>query len=197
MNKWEKMVKAVDAARKIKVALFDVDGVLFPAEVTVGTPTIQKSRAYYDGQGVSWLRAMGIHVAFITNEKDAHAAPVLEVTKKWNALPSNRSLSNKLGWSRVIAYTGSGGKEKITAAEHFLAQHGCNFKRASFMGDDIVDLPIMRKVVFPAAPAQAEECVIDLALLVTPRSGGRGAIRDFAEFVAAAQGYDLEKLPFS
>ncbi|MBI2098124.1 MAG: hypothetical protein HYT49_00465 [Candidatus Wildermuthbacteria bacterium] len=188
-------------ACEIDAVVFDVDGVLFPTEVTegfydaAGNPVRIKTRSYTDGQGVSLLRAIGIRVAFVTNEKDDHARAVAGVVEKWNTLPSSEKTIGDGGWPKVSLYTGMGGDKKVVAAELFLQEFGGSFERCAMMGDDLVDVPLLRRVALRAAPAQAEKVVRDLCHFVAERAGGKGAIRDFANFVLEARGIDPTALP--
>ena len=188
-------------AQEIQAVVFDVDGVLFPAEViegfydVSGNPIRIKTRSYTDGQGVSLLRAIGIRVAFVTNEKDEHARAITGVVEKWNALPSSEKTPGDGGWPKVSLYTGMGGDKKVAAAELFLKEFGGSFEQCAAMGDDRVDSPLLRRVALRAAPAQAEKPVRDICHFVAQRDGGKGAIRDFANFILEARGIDPTTLP--
>lgn len=189
---WVKIVKAVDAARIIDVAFFDADGVIFPAKTTAGTSIIGKEWCYNDGQGISLLRAIGVHIVFITSETGDAVHPIQLLVERWNNLPSARV---KDGWSPVNLYTGKSGEGKVEAAQFFLNTVAKTFNTCSYMGDDLVDVPLMRHVAFPVVPHQAEKVVADMALFKTDRNGGSGAIRDFAEFILACRGIDSIELP--
>ena len=73
----------------IKAVISDVDGVFTDNRVLEGAPYKAKWRSYYDGQGVSLLRAIGIRVCLITNEKGDSAKHIVDVVEKWNNLPSS------------------------------------------------------------------------------------------------------------
>ena len=201
MDKSHTTEEAIKLAREIEAVVFDVDGVLFPAEVTegfydaLGNPIRIKTRSYTDGQGVSLLRAIGMRVAFVTNEKDEHARAITGVVEKWNALPSSEKTSGDGGWHKVSLYTGMGGVKKVAAAELFLQEFSGSFDRCAAMGDDLVDIPLLRRVALRAAPAQAEKAVRDTCHFVAQRDGGKGAIRDFANFILEARGIDPTTLP--
>lgn len=186
--------RMVTLVNGIRAALFDSDGVMFPNTVLMGAPYKAKYRSYYDGQGISLLRAVGIRVAFITNEKGDSAAAIRETVAKFNALPSSAPQTEG-GWAPVALYEGYGGPKKVEAAQHFLAQSGCTPEQSSYMGDDLVDVPLLRAVALPAAPAQAEEVVKQLCLFVSEREGGTGAIRDFANMILSMRNIDPTTLP--
>src|SRR5450756_663446 len=87
-------------AKQIRVFFCDSDGVLFPNTVLMGAPYKAKYRSYYDGQGISLLRAVGIRVVFITNEKGDAAAALRETVAKLNSLPSSKPQKAD-GWEPV------------------------------------------------------------------------------------------------
>src|SRR3989338_5113771 len=189
-------------AQKIKAVIFDVDGVVFPAEVTEGwydaegKPIRVKTRSYTDGQGVSLLRAIHLPVAFITNEHGDHARAISGVVEKWNTLPSSTKAPGDGGWPSVHLYTGMGGEKKVVAAKQFLQKVGLrSLQDCAMMGDDLVDVPLLRLVSLRAAPAQAEDVVKNLCHFVAKRDGGKGAIRDLANFILDARGIDPTTLP--
>ena len=189
-----------ELAQKIKAVVFNVDGVVFPAIVTegyydqAGNPIRIKTRSYTDGQGVSLLRATGIKIAFVTNEKGDHARPIQAVVEKWNKLPSSEKSPGDGGWSKVHLYTGMSGNRKVEVAKLFLDEVGVGFNECAMMGDDLVDIPLLKEVALRTAPAQAERVVRDLCHFVPERQGGAGAIRDFANFVLEARGIDQATL---
>jgi len=191
---------AVDLAKKIKAVVFDSDGCFFTNHVIEGIeiggePFKVKIRTYYDGQGVSLLRAIGIRVAFVTNEKDASARALTGVVEKFNNLPSSSKTPGDGGWEQVRLFTGMGGSRKVEAAEIFLKEAGLTFADCAAMGDDLVDVPLLQKVALSAAPAQAEQVIKDMVHFVAKRNGGDGAVRDFANFILEARGIDPLTLP--
>ena len=80
----------IDLAKSIKAIAFDFDGVFTDNRELIGFPEgmVLKERSHYDGQGVSLLRDIGIHIALVTNQKEKSAEPAHFLVKKWNALPS-------------------------------------------------------------------------------------------------------------
>jgi 3-deoxy-D-manno-octulosonate 8-phosphate phosphatase (KDO 8-P phosphatase) len=189
-----------DLAKRIKVALFDSDGVMFRNAVLMGAPFKAKERSYYDGQGISLLRDLGIRVAFITNETGDSAAAIRETVEKFNSLPSSKPQKDD-GWEPVVLYEGRGGLRKFqTAQEHLLSleKQGCvaTFNECSYMGDDLVDVVLLKSVALPAAPAQAETAIKDICKFVSAREGGKGAIRDFANMILKERGINPFSLSF-
>lgn len=191
----DRIKNVLERARKIKAVIFDVDGVFTDNRVFEGAPYKAKWRSYYDGQGVSLLRAIGIRIACVTNEKGDSAKAIMDLVEKWNKLQSSLKVEGDGGWDHVMLFTGMGGARKVEAAEQFLSSVGISFEECAAMGDDLVDVPLLRKVGFPVAPAQAEEAVKRIALFVTVRPGGSGAVRDFANFILDARGIDPTTLP--
>lgn len=181
-------------AQKIRVFFCDSDGVLFPNTVLMGAPYKAKYRSYYDGLGLLFLRELGIRVVFITNEKGESAAALRETVEKLNSLPSSKPQKVD-GWEPIIVYEGRNGAKKLETAKEFLDENNLSFEDAAYMGDDLIDAPLLRAVALPAAPAQAEEAIKSLCIFVAVRGGGEGAIRDFANMVVEARGIDPLTLP--
>lgn len=183
-----------ELAQKIRVFFCDSDGVVFPNTVLMGAPYKAKYRSYYDGQGISLLRAIGIRVIFITNEKGESAAAIRDTVAKFNSLPSSRPQTAD-GWEQVVLYEGRGGTRKLETAKEYLGENDFKLKESAYMGDDLVDVPLLKAVAIPAAPAQAEKAVRDICTFVATREGGAGAIRDFANMILQARGVDPFSLP--
>ena len=195
------MENVVKLAKNIKAIVFDVDGVIFTNEVWEGfilpdgSVIRPRLRSYYDGQGLSLLRAIGIRVACVTNEKNSNAQAIKEFVDKLNNLPSAKKLIKKGGWHPIKLYTGRGGVEKVETIEQWLGEIGISWEECAAMGDDLVDVPLLKKVAFVAVPAQAEEVVKKMAHFIAKREGGKGAVRDFANFILKSRGIDPMALP--
>lgn len=204
-------LKSSKIVETIRAVIFDVDGVFFPNTVTEGLgaamDTISralhldsplsaklKTRSYYDGQAISLLRAIGLRVAFITNEKGPDAVAITEVVAKLNRLPSSKKEDSTGIWEPVILYTGMGGSKKVLAAEEFLKSVGISFSECAFMCDDLIDLELASRVAMVAAPITAEKAIRDLAQFISERPAGSGAVRDFVNFILKVRGIDPTKL---
>lgn len=183
------------SVNRIRAVIFDFDGVMTNNQALEGVEVKPKWRSHYDGQGISLLRAIGIHVCFITNERDTSARAVTELVEKWNNLPSSKRSGNHSGWEHVTLFTGRGGEEKVLVAEEWLALHGLSWDVCAVMGDDLVDVPMLRKANFRVAPASAELVIQQMAHFVSRRSGGNGAVRDFANLILELRGVDPLTLP--
>ncbi len=187
---------AKSIAITIKGIIFDGDGVLTDNRVLEGFADAKpRWRSHYDGQGISLLRAIGLRICFITNEKGIDAAVIRGLVERWNNLPSSASLKKPDGWPRIELFEGRGGKFKVEAAEEWFRTVGIRWEECAVMGDDLVDVPMMRHAILRAAPSSAEFVVRNEAHFVSKRPGGGGAVRDFANFILAARGIDQTTLP--
>lgn len=170
-------------ARKIRLLLFDVDGVLtdgklfFLPDQRGGEKTSQLSAPgsieikgfhAHDGVGVSLARLGGLRTGLIT--------------KRFSETVALRARDLKLEFVR------QGTQDKQTAFEEIVEEAGLALDEAAFAGDDVVDLPAMRAAGLAIAVKNARAEVKHEAHYVTPRAGGDGALRDAIEFILKAQG---------
>ena len=170
------MIPLADAearARNIKVLIFDVDGVLTDGVLTFipkldGTAVETKGFSAHDGLGISLARLGGIRVGIIT--------------KRQSATVAIRARDLKL----EFVYQGQA--HKMRAAEEIAAKAGVTMDEVCYVGDDVVDLPVMRVCGLAIATANARPQVLKMAHWVTPNAGGHGAGRDAIDFLLAAQG---------
>lgn len=183
-------------ARSITAVISDVDGVFNDNRILEGAPFKPKFRSYYDGQGLSLLRSIGIPICLLTNEHGPRAKSIIDMVKKWNTLPSSSRKTGDGGWAHVTLVMGVGGKQKVQEAEAWLKKIGGTFDTCAYMGDDVLDAPLLRKVALAAAPAQAEEVIKNIVTFVARREGGSGAFRDLANLILEAKGIDPLELPF-
>ncbi len=190
---------AVMLARSIRAIVFDSDGVLTDNTESVGfgSDVIIKKRSHYDGQGVSLLRAIGLHVAVITGETGAGTILIEHLVRRWNSLPSTKSESNLNGWEPITLYTGCRDEQKRVALDAWLTQIGVSHEECAVMGDDLVDVPMLNAVSLRAAPASAEVVIQKMAMFVSARTGGNGAVRDFANFILESRGLNPLNYPTS
>lgn len=183
-------------ARKIKLLLFDVDGVLtdgklyiFPAPAGIQQST-QDHAAKHSAQGgfalvsQSLIEAKGFHAhdgAAISLARLGGIKTGL-ITKRISETVALRARDLKL------EYVYQGIQDKLTVFEKILAAAGLDAKQAAFVGDDIIDLPAMRNCGLAIAVANARAEVKAEAHFVTPHAGGDGALRDATEYILKAQG---------
>jgi len=156
-------------AQGIKVAFFDVDGVLTDGGLYLSEQgeTLKRFNTL-DGHGLKMLQLAGITPAVITGR---------------DSLPLRSRLA-ALG----ITHAHYGTEDKRPAAEVTLKALGLDWSRAAAMGDDWPDLPIMRRAAFRCAPANAHAEVKAIAHHVTTAQGGHGAAREFCDVLLVASG---------
>ena len=170
------MISLEDAearARQIKVLIFDVDGVLTDGQLTFipkldGTAAETKGFTAHDGLGISLARLGGLRTGIIT--------------KRQSQTVAIRARDLKL----EFVYQGQA--HKLSAMHEICAKAGITPDELCYVGDDIVDLPVMRRCGLAIATANARPQVLDMAHWVTPHPGGAGAGRDAIDFILSAQG---------
>lgn len=185
--------------REIKAVVFDFDGVFTDNRELVGLHdgSIAKFRSHYDGQGVSFLRDIGIRVAIATNESEQNAHAANFLVNKWNNLPSTKISVESGRWHPVKLFTGVGHTAKAIAVKEWLKEIDVDLRHCAAMGDDVVDYPLLQIVGFRAVPSTGEQVVKNLADFVSKREAGHGAVRDFVNFFLKERGIDQSKLrPF-
>jgi 3-deoxy-D-manno-octulosonate 8-phosphate phosphatase (KDO 8-P phosphatase) len=161
--------KIKSKAKKIKLVILDVDGVLSDGRIIYDDRGRElKSFFARDGAGIVYLQRSGIEVAILSGR----ASGSVDIRAK------------ELGITRVH----QGSKRKLEVLEELLEKTGLGFEELAFMGDDLMDLPALRRVGLAAAPANAVPEVKRVAHVITKAEGGRGAVREFAELVIRAQG---------
>lgn len=164
------MAAAHDAATRIRLACFDVDGTLTDGRLGFDSAGREsKSFHVHDGQGLVLLRRFGIEVAFVT----ARASTVVE----------QRAAELR------IAEVHTAVPDKLATVQDIAARLGLSMDQVSFMGDDLPDLRIMANVGFSAAPADAHPWVAERVHWRSRAAGGAGAVREFCDLLLQAQGH--------
>lgn len=189
---------AKDRARRIKIILFDVDGVLTDGTIWlvpapnpssgasetqahlsrhdgqigfgVHSTTMMEAKGYsaHDGTAISLARLSGIKCGFIT--------------KRISETVATRARDLK------IEFLYMGQAFKMEAVREIMQKEGVTLEEIAYVGDDVIDLPVMRECGFAVAVANARAQVKAEAHYVTPNAGGYGAGRDAVEFILDAQG---------
>ena len=171
---------ALDRARRIKVILFDVDGVLTNGGIWIipvpvagpnGTTTkMIEAKGYnaHDGAGVTLARLGGMKLGIIT--------------KRISETVALRARDLKL----EFVYQGQA--FKMQAVREIMAKEGITLDEIAYVGDDVIDLPVMRVCGLAVAVQNARAVVKAEAHYVTPNRGGEGAGRDAIEFILDAKG---------
>ncbi|MBI2100036.1 MAG: hypothetical protein HYT48_01705 [Candidatus Vogelbacteria bacterium] len=182
--------------KNFKVLFLDADGVFFDGQETRstladGAVIISKSRGHQDGQGISFLREIGIKIVFVSGEGE----PLGGIVDRFNTLTSAKSGR----WPKVELFTKQGGKgAKLETIRSWLAENKLTFVDTIYMGDDINDRDAMLAIQnegIIVCPANATRTVRPLAHIITKRPGGFGAIREFAEMVLDARGINENDFP--
>ena len=152
----------------IKLILLDVDGVLTDGMVLVHSDGAEsKNFAIRDGIAIVWAQRSGLRVGFLS--------------ARTSATTDHRAA--QLGVSIVQ----QGVLNKLEAYERIVANENVRDAEVAYMGDDIVDLAVMRRVGFAAAPADAVPEVRERVHWVSATKGGEGAVRELIETIMKAQ----------
>ncbi|HEX7559485.1 MAG TPA: HAD-IIIA family hydrolase [Usitatibacter sp.] len=156
-------------ARAIRLAIFDVDGVMTDGTLFIGAEgEVFKAFNILDGHGVKMLQSAGVAAAIISGRSsEAVARRAAELS---------------------IAHVVQGSADKSRAFDTLIASLEMKPEQCAFVGDDLPDLAVMRRCGLAVAVANAAEPVKSSAHYVTRASGGRGAVREFCELVLRAQG---------
>ncbi len=158
-----------DRIKPLRLVAFDVDGVLTDGGLYLSDSGEEFKRFNsLDGHGLKMLKASGLELAIITGR-----------TSKCVELRTRN-----LGISRVY----QGVEDKLAAMQSLLADLKLAPEAAAFMGDDVVDLPVMRRVGLALSVPGAPQLVRDHAHYVSQREAGYGAVREVCELIMATQG---------
>ncbi len=156
-------------AAQVRLVVFDVDGVLTDGRLYYTDDGLElKAFHSRDGHGMKLLMNSGVELAIIT----ARTSPT--VSRRMESLG--------------IRHVYQGRLEKLPAFEELIQELGLTPEQAAYVGDDIVDLPVMTRVGLAVAVADAHPLVKRHAHWQTAHPGGRGAARDVCELIMEAQG---------
>ena len=174
-------LSAEERARRIKVLIFDVDGVLTDGQLyflpeNAGKPAADgkysglefKGFTAHDGLGITIARLAGLRVGLITKRESATVAIRAKDLR--------------------LEFVYQGQSNKMAAVDDILVRAGITLEELAYVGDDVVDLPVMRACGLSIATANARIQAKAAAHYITPNPGGQGAGRDAIEFILAAQG---------
>jgi 3-deoxy-D-manno-octulosonate 8-phosphate phosphatase (KDO 8-P phosphatase) len=160
----------INKARRVKLLVLDVDGVLTDGRIIVNDSGIEtKEFDVRDGHGLKLLIRYGIDVIFLTGRSSAAV--------QWRA--------DDLG----IAEVHQGVKNKGELFSEIINRRPISFEETACIGDDIVDIPILKRAGFSVAVADAVEDVRNIADYVANHPGGRGAVREVCEIILKAQNF--------
>jgi 3-deoxy-D-manno-octulosonate 8-phosphate phosphatase (KDO 8-P phosphatase) len=187
---------AQDRARRIKIVLFDVDGVLtdggiwlFPGPAG-GSNSTQGQLARKDGQAGFGIQSTSMVEAKGFNAHDGTAVSLARlggmklgiITKRISETVALRARDLRL----EFVYQGCA--FKMQAVREIMEKEGVTLEEIAYVGDDVIDLPVMRECGLAVAVGDARERVKAEAHYVTPNKGGHGAARDAVEFILEAKG---------
>ena len=176
----KRSLSATARARRIRVLLMDVDGVMtdgrvylqsFPGDVALEMKAFHSQ----DGAGLKLARLAGLRTGVITGRES--------------------SATTRRASENGIEFVYQGRDEKSAPYEEILRLAQARDEEVAFVGDDLPDLPVLRRVGLAIAVANAVPEIKKAAHLVTKRSGGDGAVREVIEFILKAQGKWLVVLP--
>jgi 3-deoxy-D-manno-octulosonate 8-phosphate phosphatase (KDO 8-P phosphatase) len=161
-------------ARRIALVCFDVDGTLTDNGLYIGRdanghPMELKKFDVQDGLAITLLHRTNIAVAFIS-ARDSSAT-----TQRAHEL-------------RIRHLHQGRGLKKLPVLQALCADLGIGFDQVAFVGDDLADLPVMRRVALAVAPANSAPEVVAIAGIRLSRAGGQGAAREFIEALLHARG---------
>ena len=164
---------AKEAAKKIKMLVFDVDGVMTDGSITYDeNGTEYKTFNAKDGQGIVRMNNAGFITAIITARNNGtvqHRAKNLNFTELYQ-----------------------GYKYKLPALEELMQKYNLSFENISYMGDDLPDICILEKVGLACCPNDAVKEVQAICNFKSDYNGGRGAVRELCDFILDAQGIEKE-----
>jgi 3-deoxy-D-manno-octulosonate 8-phosphate phosphatase (KDO 8-P phosphatase) len=165
-------------AASLRLLILDVDGVLTDGELFYGVDGESVKRFnVLDGHGIKLLQEAGVAVAIISARK----SPIV----------ARRAAD--LG----IAHLFQGVHDKLSAFNALLAQTGLAADECGFIGDDVIDLPVLSRVGFAASVAQGHPEVRARVHYVTQAGGGQGAVRELCDLILRAQGkYEAALAPY-
>ena len=182
-------------ARKIKLILFDVDGVLTDGKIWIfpspsgAQPSVLEQSAQPGDQGggpnrASLIEAKGFHAHDGTAISLARMAGLKTglITKRVSETVALRARDLKMD------YVYQGKQDKLTVFREILKKEGITAAEAAFVGDDVIDLPVMRRCGLAIAVKNARPEAKAESHWVTPHAGGDGAARDAVEYILKAQG---------
>ena len=164
-----------EKAKNIELVIFDIDGVMTDGSLFFDNNGDEyKAFNSLDGHGLRMLQECGVRVAVITGRKSElvkHRMSDLGVT---------------------LLYQGY--RDKIPAFDSLLKEVNLEKNQITYVGDDVVDLPVMSQLEFTIAVQNAHPFVKKHAQWATERYGGRGAVREICEFILDAKGLLDDKL---
>jgi len=160
----------LDAIRALKLVVFDVDGVLTDGTIILDDNGVQsKFFNVRDGAGITLLQNGGIQAGILTGRK----SNVVDVRAKELKIPDER--------------VRQGAKVKLPVFEKWISEMNLKPHEVAFMGDDLIDLPVLNVVGIACCPSDAHAEVVHASHIMSSKPGGRGAARTICEFLLKAR----------
>jgi 3-deoxy-D-manno-octulosonate 8-phosphate phosphatase (KDO 8-P phosphatase) len=164
-------------ARRVKLLLMDCDGVLTDGRIELlENGDEQKTFHARDGQGISLLHRAGLKTGIISG--------------RTSSAVERRAQDLNMSFVRQNV------TDKVAALEEIVAQAGVSLDECAYIGDDLGDIPVMMRVEFAIAVADAELETKQSAHYVTERKGGYGAVREVTNLILGAQGWWEELMKY-
>ena len=157
-------IDLIAKASKIKMIVFDVDGVMTDGSITYDENGVEyKTFNVKDGQGIVRVTKAGIITAIITARENGTVKHRFE----------------NLGMTKLFM----GQKDKSIAFNQLLEEYKLTADEVAYMGDDLPDMCVLKQVGLPSCPNDAIDEVKDLCVLISSKNGGRGAVRELTDLV--------------
>ena len=163
-----------ELARRIRLVIFDVDGVMTDGGIYLGStesgePVEMKRFDIQDGLGVLMMKNAGLRVAIVTGRV-------------------SEAVRIRAGELKVDDLHQDHRADKLRAVTEILERNGIGWEETAFLGDDLPDLVVLRRVGLPAVVGNATSDARACAVWAGTKHGGRGAVREFAEALLGARG---------
>jgi len=160
--------EAAEKAKKIKMVILDVDGVMTDGNISIGDDGV-KHRVFYqkDGFATIALQMSGIEVAIIMAGHSGaieHRAHDLRIKRFYDS------------------------PKKLEKYQEILEETGLDDDEVCYVGDDLLDVPLLKRVGFSVVPADASPEAKEVARYITVTPGGKGVVREVAELILKSQG---------
>lgn len=153
-----------ERAKKVRMVILDVDGVMTDGSIILDNEGNELKMFHVrDGHGIKLLSKAGIRVAIITGRTSR--------------------VVNKRAEELGITDLYQGVLKKSSVYESLIKKYNLRDEEVAYMGDDIVDIELLKRVGLPAVPSDPDEGIKRYAVFVSTKKGGRGAVRELAEII--------------